>query len=127
MALQSQHEREKSENDDVEFYSNQRANTFVKAIIAAATTLLLIIPVVVLYLLTVHHASGGIKIGVLLLFVVVFAIALATMTRATRHEMFAASAAWVILVKCTPNVSADLNTSRYCAVLVVFVGNVPSG
>jgi hypothetical protein len=111
----------------LEFYSNQRANTFVKAIIAVATTLLLIIPVVVLYLLTAHRASGGIKIGALLSFVVVFAIALATMTRATRHEMFAASAAWVILVKCAPNVSADWNTSRYCVVLVVFVGNVPSG
>lgn len=91
--LRSRHERKKSDNDDLEFYSNQRANTLVKAIIAATTTLLLVIPVVVLYLLTVHHASGGIKIGVLLLFVVVFAVALATMTRATRHEMFAASAA----------------------------------
>lgn len=80
------------------FYSNRRANYFIKAVIASATTLLLVVPVVVLYLLTVHRASGDIKIGVLLLFVVTFAIALATLTRATRYEIFAASAAWVILV-----------------------------
>lgn len=98
MMLRSRHEREKTDNDDLEFYSNRRANYFIKAVIASATTLLLVVPVVVLYLLTVHRASGGIKIGVLLLFVVTFAIALATLTRATRHEMFAASAAWVILV-----------------------------
>ena len=105
--LRTRHEREKSDNDDLEFYSNQRTNTLVKAVIACATTLLLVVPVVVLYLLTIHHASGGIKIGVLLLFVVAFAIALATLTRATRHEMFAASAAWVILTKLVLCLSAD--------------------
>lgn len=107
MLLRSRREREKSDNDDLEFYSNQRANTLVKAIIASATTLLLVVPVVVLYLLVIHHASGGIKIGVLLLFVVAFSIALATLTRATRHEMFAASAAWVILAKLVLYLSAD--------------------
>ena len=83
----------KTENADVQFYSNRRTSKFVKAIVAAATTLLLVIPVVVLYLLTVHGASGGLKIGILLLFVVAFAVTLSTLTRASRHEMFAASAA----------------------------------
>lgn len=89
----SKEERAKSDDPDLQFHSNARTHKVVKAIIGIASTLLLVLPVVILYLLTIHHASPGVKIAVLLIFVVAFAIAISTMTRATRHEMFAASAA----------------------------------
>lgn len=63
----------------------------------AATTVLLVLPIVILYILSVHSASGGLKIGVLLIFVVVFAIVLAVITNASRSEMFGASAGYDIL------------------------------
>lgn len=58
--------------------------------------ILLVVPVVVLFILTVSGASGGVKIGVLVVFVIAFAVATALLTRASRHEMFAASAALVV-------------------------------
>ena len=126
--LQSQHEREKTDIDDINFYSNQRANALVKAIVACATVLLLVVPIVVLHLSTIHQASGGTKIGALLLRVVAFAIALATLTRAGRHEMFVASAAWAnSLPVLVLRLSLIETSSRYCAVLVIFIGNFASG
>lgn len=76
----------------------------IKILVNAASTILLILPVILLYVL---HTSAGVKIGILIIFVVAFSITLSIMTRATRHEVFAASAA-------------------YCAVLVIFLGNIPS-
>jgi phosphoglycerol transferase MdoB-like AlkP superfamily enzyme len=89
----TQDDRAKTDNECVEFYSNLRMNIFVKAVVGIAATLLMVIPIILLYLLTVHGASGWLRIVTLLLFVVLFTIALAILTRATRQEMFAASAA----------------------------------
>jgi uncharacterized membrane protein len=92
--LSSREDRARSnEEAGVQFYSNERTETLIKVIIGLATTVLLILPIVILYVLTVNKATGGIKIGVLSIFVVAFAVALATLTRASRHEMFCASAA----------------------------------
>ena len=94
--LSSREDRARSnEEAGVHFYSNERTETLVKVIVGLATTILLVLPIVILYILTVHGAKGGIKIGVLSIFVVAFAVALATLTRASRHEMFGASAAYV--------------------------------
>jgi hypothetical protein len=71
----------------------------VKAVIEAANMILLVIPVVVLFILTVNRASGGVKIGVLVAFVIAFAMAVALLTKASRHEMFAASAASVMSLR----------------------------
>lgn len=90
----SREDRERSdEAAGVHFYSNARTEVFIKTAIGLATTVLLILPIVFLYILTMHGATGGVKIGVLSIFVVAFAVALATLTRASRHEMFGASAA----------------------------------
>jgi hypothetical protein len=86
-------DREKTDNEYITFYSNRRLENFVKVLVGVATTLLMGIPVIVLYLLTINGASGGLKIGILLLFVVAFAVALSILTKASRHDMFAASAA----------------------------------
>ena len=85
----SKEDQAKSDNPNLQFYSNRRTTKAVKAVVATAMVLLLVLPVVILYLLTTRGAAGGVKIGVL----VVFAIAISTLTKATRHEMFAASAA----------------------------------
>jgi hypothetical protein len=74
------------------FYDNDRTSKFIKALVAAATTVLLVLPIFILYVLSVHGASGYLKIGVLLIFVVMFALALPLMTNASRSEMFGASA-----------------------------------
>jgi hypothetical protein len=66
-------------------------------IVVAASSLLLVLPIVVLYLLTVHDVGGGVKIGVTVAFVVAFSLALAALTHASRHELFAACAAYVVI------------------------------
>jgi hypothetical protein len=55
---------ESNEEACVQFYSNERTETLIKAIIGLATTLLLILPTVALYPLTVNGGTGGVKIGV---------------------------------------------------------------
>ena len=67
-------------------------------------TTLLMLPVVLLYAI---DTSSGVKIAILLLFVLAFSMALLTMTNAKRHEAFAATAA-------------------YAAVIVVFMANLPT-
>jgi hypothetical protein len=89
-------------------YSRRRIN-FVASIVLTATVLaLLIVPVYFLWHLTRAIQSGtdtAIMIGVLLVFTLIFSGALSLLTRAKRHEILASAAA-------------------YCAVLVVFIGNV---
>ncbi len=78
----------------------------VGAIITAIIFALLVLPVVALYRLTCfgHRRSIFSAVGVLVVFTLLFSTAMAILTKARRHELFAASAA-------------------YCAVLVVFITN----
>ena len=73
--------------------------------------ILLIVPIYVLYHMINDVGTGkayAICIGVLLVFTLAFSAVLSLFTRARRHEILAAAAA-------------------YCAVLVVFLGNVSPG
>ena len=77
-------------------------------IITLVILILLIVPIVILYHLTEKKGVSGtnfVCIGVLLAFTLAFSACISLFTRARRHEILAASAA-------------------YCAVLVVFIGNV---
>jgi len=68
---------------------------------------LLVLPVVAMYRLTsIGKGSHGTfdAIGILVIFTLLFCAAMSMLTKAKRHELFAASAA-------------------YCAVLVVFISN----
>jgi hypothetical protein len=70
---------------------------------------LLIVPIWLLYFFVTHNGSGRADapcMGVLLVSTLSFSAVLSIFTRAKRHEILAAAAA-------------------YCAVLVVFLGNVP--
>jgi len=90
------------------YYTRERIERFVVAIITCIILVLLVIPVYILYHLTEGvetSRSNAICIGVLLVFTLAFSAVLSLFTRAKRHEILASAAA-------------------YCAVLVVFISNV---
>ncbi|KAF8856191.1 hypothetical protein BDZ45DRAFT_654497 [Acephala macrosclerotiorum] len=89
-------------------YSRRRIGFVVSLILTAMILALLIVPVYLLWHLTREAETGkstAIIIGVLLVFTLIFSGALSLFTRAKRHEVLGSAAA-------------------YCAVLVVFIGNI---
>jgi magnesium-transporting ATPase (P-type) len=91
-------------------------NIFITIVIFS----LLVIPIILMYQLTntaAHGDDGSTNsrngnnrdmfqaVGVLMVFTLLFSTAMSLLTKAARHELFAASAA-------------------YCAILVVFIGNL---
>ncbi|KAH7062257.1 hypothetical protein B0J12DRAFT_735817 [Macrophomina phaseolina] len=88
------------------YYDSKRVESFVALIITVIIFILLVLPVVVMYQLTSigTRSSTFTAIGVLVVFTLLFSAAMSSLTKAKRHELFAASAA-------------------YCAVLVVFISN----
>jgi hypothetical protein len=90
---------------------------------------LLIVPIYLLYNLVKDtdgklddHATG-VCIAILLVCTLLFSAVLSVFTRAKRHEILGAAAAYVD----PRSLALMLNSadrSRYCAVLVVFLGNV---
>jgi amino acid permease len=98
---------EKNGDDDlVHYYSASRIEKLVGVIITMIIFVLLILPVVAMYKLTSigERNSTFDAVGVLVVFTLLFSAAMSLLTKAQRHELFAASAA-------------------YCAVLVVFISN----
>ncbi|OJD35114.1 uncharacterized protein BKCO1_19000140 [Diplodia corticola] len=97
---------EKSKDKHVHYYDAKRVETFVAVIITFIIFILLVLPVVLMYELTSigDRPSTFRAIGVLVVFTLLFSAAMSLLTKAKRHELFGASAA-------------------YCAVLVVFISN----
>ncbi len=90
------------------YYTRSRLDRLVLAIITSAILLLMIIPVYILYSLVGElgtRKANATYMGVLLLATLAFSAVLALCTRARRHEILGAAAG-------------------YCAVLVIFLGNV---
>ncbi|KAH7394251.1 hypothetical protein DE146DRAFT_679493 [Phaeosphaeria sp. MPI-PUGE-AT-0046c] len=117
--------RAKTSSPHIAFYSSTRIDRLVNILITFVIFILLVVPVVTLYRLTStpnlpstdsSNATGPASavnennrdtfnaVGVLIVFTLLFSAAMSLLTRAARHELFAASAA-------------------YCAILVVFIGN----
>ena len=98
--------RQKTSKEDVHYYSPVRVDRLVNALITIIIVLLLVVPVVVMWTLSNmdDEATPFKAIAILIVFTVLFGSAMGALTRATRQEIFAASAA-------------------YCAVLVVFISN----
>jgi uncharacterized membrane protein len=105
----------KTVNPHVLLYSSSRIDKMVNIFITFVIFILLVIPIITMYHLTSTIASDGSSpavtsrntfnaVGVLIVFTLLFSAAMSVLTKAARHEMFAASAA-------------------YCAILVVFIGN----
>lgn len=119
--------RAKTTDAYISLYSSSRIDQLVNIIITLVIFLLLVIPVVLLFQLTstaievseggnptitTGQSAGNVNtrntlnaVGVLIVFTLLFSAAMSLVTRAARHELFAASAA-------------------YCAILVVFIGNL---
>ena len=122
--------RSKTTNQYIQFYSSSRIDKLINVLITFVIFILLVIPVITMYHLTSTpdsssspsgngnstagaqgKSSGAASskdtfnaVGVLIVFTLLFSAAMSLLTKAARHELFAASAA-------------------YCAILVVFIGN----
>ncbi|KAF2771714.1 hypothetical protein EJ03DRAFT_267982, partial [Teratosphaeria nubilosa] len=98
--------REKTDDIRIHYYAPSRIDKLVNLLITAVIFVLLALPVVVLYRVTEgpQRNSPFEAVGILIIFTLLFGCAMSTLTKATRQELFAASAA-------------------YCAVLVVFIIN----
>ncbi|KAL1800762.1 hypothetical protein ACET3X_001104 [Alternaria dauci] len=117
--------QEKTTDPDISYYSSSRIDKLVNILITFIIFCLLVIPVITMYQLTNTAAHIEIDpegnttttstidsnkrdtfnaVGVLMVFTLLFSAAMSLLTKAARHELFAASAA-------------------YCAILVVFIGN----
>lgn len=96
----------KSDDDILNYYCPARIEKLVGIIITLIIFVLLIMPVVAMYKLTsIGNRNSTIDaVGLLVVFTLLFSAAMSLLTKAKRHELFAASAA-------------------YCAVLVVFISN----
>ncbi|KAF2177833.1 hypothetical protein K469DRAFT_601520 [Zopfia rhizophila CBS 207.26] len=103
--------RAKTDNKYITFYSSSRIEKLINILITVVIFSLLVVPVITMYRLTSSdtHPENNYRqtfnaVGVLIVFTLLFSAAMSLLTKAARHELFAASAA-------------------YCAILVVFIGN----
>ncbi|OQN97837.1 hypothetical protein B0A48_16147 [Cryoendolithus antarcticus] len=96
----------KTSNKLVDYYAPSRINTLFNTIVVATIFTLLVLPIIALYRLSdVGTGASALKaIGLPIVFTLLFGAAMSGMIKASRQELFAASAA-------------------YCAVLVVFISN----
>jgi uncharacterized membrane protein len=98
----SKEDQAKTTDPHIHYYSEDRMGAFIKVIIAVASTALLLIPI---YIFLTCSISLQLMATITLIFALIFATAVSVFTSANRQEVFAATAA-------------------YCAVLVVFIGNI---
>lgn len=125
--LQAPELKAKTTNTYIRLYSSERIDKLVNVMITFVIFILLVVPVIAMYQLTssphavptsgtgnstaapsandISNRSTINAVGVLIVFTLLFSAAMSLVTKAARHELFAASAA-------------------YCAILVVFIGNL---
>ena len=117
------------------YYARDRINVCANLVIVMVIIALLIIPIYLLYSLakasreadeqSLDQDRTAISMGILLVFTLVFSAILSLFTRAKRHEILGAAAAYVLVdVRRLARMLTFADWSRYCAVLVVFLGNV---
>lgn len=102
----TEEQKRKTSDKKIYYYSPSRVSKLVNLVITAVIFLLLAAPVLSMYRLSTIKTTECMfaAIGILMVFTLLFAAAMSLLTKARRHELFAASAA-------------------YCAVLVVFIGS----
>ena len=88
--LASPEQRKKSDDPYVRLYSKRRIDILARLILTIVSTALLVAPTAVLFLV---HDSNIVKIMLIMVFTLLFSMALSVMTKAKRHEAFAATAA----------------------------------
>jgi ABC-type transport system involved in cytochrome bd biosynthesis fused ATPase/permease subunit len=93
---------------DVHYFSPSRIKKLVGLTITMIIFILLVLPVVAMYKLTSvgNRNSTFAAVGILVVFTLLFSAAISLLTKAKRHELFAASAAYcAVLVVCITNFS----------------------
>ncbi|MCJ1396465.1 hypothetical protein MMC18_009355 [Xylographa bjoerkii] len=105
----SKETKDKTDDLSIYYYDRSRISTFVTFLITLAILVLLIIPIWLLYKCSITDtvATSPDTIGIITVSTLIFSAMLLAFTKAKRHEVLAVSAG-------------------YCAVLVVFLGNVIS-
>jgi len=106
----SQETQKKSDSKYEVYFDRPRIERLVAAIITVMLLVLLVVPIYILFHLVDTMGTSrtdALCIGTLLIFTLAFSAVLSLFTRARRHEILGAAAG-------------------YCAVLVVFLGNVGS-
>lgn len=100
----------KTSAKEVYYYSPSRVSKLVNLFLTTVIFALLVAPILSMCRLSTQDSVRAMfaTIGVLMVFTLLFAAAMSLLTKAKRHELFAASAA-------------------YCAVLVVFIGSTNFG
>lgn len=88
--------REKTKDKCVFYYSQSRIEKLVGLIITLIIFILLVLPVVAMYKLTSlgDRTSTFDAVGIMVVFTLLFSAAMSLLTKAKRHELFAASAAY---------------------------------
>ena len=111
-------------SEHVHYYNSKIVSGIATTIIVLAMAILLVAPITICYFLITRldndSAYGG-CIGVLLGFTILFTVSMILVSNAKRHEIVAATTAYAT-TPTNPNL-ADLHYHRYCAILVVFLGN----
>jgi hypothetical protein len=130
--------RAKTSNTYISFYSSTRIDKLINIMITFVIFILLVIPVITMFYLTststIDSTSSGQTaadinqrdtinaVGVLIVFTLLFSAAMSLLTKAARHELFAASAVSRHTLKKTAHLVLTPHQA-YCAILVVFIGN----
>ncbi|MCJ1379749.1 hypothetical protein MMC17_002852 [Xylographa soralifera] len=89
--------RNKTLDRNVHYYTRSRVNRLIGLVITSIIFVLLVLPVIAMYKLTAVGAkpqSTFNAVGVLVVFTLLFSAAMSLLTKAQRHELFAASAAY---------------------------------
>ncbi|KAH7069403.1 hypothetical protein FB567DRAFT_598715 [Paraphoma chrysanthemicola] len=89
LILKSTSERRKSADPHLHFYSAARKGLLVRLLLTGLASFLLLVPTILLYELENLRA----RLVVIAIFIALFAVAVALLTRARRHEIFASTAA----------------------------------
>ncbi|KAA6412628.1 MAG: hypothetical protein FRX48_03620 [Lasallia pustulata] len=98
---------QKTVDKNISYFDQKRVDSLVSTIIMLVIIVLLVLPIVGMFRLSTdnNRADTFTAIGVLIVFTLLFCAVISMLTKARRHEIFAASA-------------------TYCAVLVVFISNI---
>lgn len=90
-----QRDLEKTDDQNVHYYSKQRQDCFNTTILCLVLLSLLVLPIYVLFRLLKTHPDEKAyteSIGVMIIFMLLFSGVLSLFTQAKRHEIFAAAA-----------------------------------
>jgi hypothetical protein len=104
-------QREKTSDPTLAYFAPARVEKLLNVIIALVVFLLLVLPLIALEVASMQktrygdyqrvHLSLPQKVGVIAVFPLVFSVAITIMTRATRQELFTASAAYCAVIATT--------------------------